>query len=66
MPIGLIKLISTQKVLKSAINRAQNSTNWALITPLNRNITSPLAMTERKREQTNYVHKKMVFQKERN
>ena len=62
MPIGLIKLISPQNRHISAY-----LTIWALITPPNRHIASPLAMKERKREQTkydqNYVYKKKCISK---
>ena len=46
MSIGLIITISTQKELKTYKKRVQNSTFWALITPPNRHIASPLAMQE--------------------
>ena len=44
MLIGLINIISTQKALKTYLNRTQNSTFWLLITPPNRHIGSPLEM----------------------
>ena len=51
MPIGLIKLISTQKVLKTCINKGENNTFWVVITPPNRHIASPLTMKEKESNQ---------------
>ena len=50
MQIGLIRMISTRKHSKPIINRVQNSTSWALITPPNLHIASPLEMKERKKK----------------
>ena len=52
MSIGLIITISTQKKLKTYKNRVKNSTFWALITPPNRHIASPIAMQEENKEIT--------------
>ena len=46
MPIGLIRLISTQKVLKHVLIRVQKRTLWVVITPPNRYIASPVEMKE--------------------
>ena len=51
MPIGLIRLISAQKVLKTCINKGENSTIWVVITPPNRHIASPIAMKEEESNQ---------------
>ena len=51
MPIGLIRLISTQKVLKTCINKGVNCTFWVVITHPNRHIASPLAMKEEESNQ---------------
>ena len=69
MPNGLSKLISIQKVLKLAINMAQNRTIWTLITLPNRHIACSFVMKERKKESRQSMIKimftrKMVFQKE--
>ena len=68
MSISLIRMISTQKHSKPIINRVQNSTFWALITPPNLHIASPLAMKERKKERayktiTNLCYKKVAVPK---
>ena len=68
MQIGLIRMISTKKHSKPIINRVQNSTFWALITPPNLHISRPLAMKERKKERaykmiTKLCYKKVAVQK---
>ena len=63
MEIGLIKMISTQKHSKAIINRVQNSTFWALITPPNLHIASPLAMKERKKERAYKTIIKLCYKK---
>ena len=44
--IGLINRLVHKKYLESILNRVQNSTFWVLITPPNRHIASPVAMSE--------------------
>ena len=47
--LGYLKRLVHKKCLKPAINRAQDSTIWVLITPPNRHIASPLAMIIRRK-----------------
>ena len=49
---GELEGLVYKKHSKPIINRVQNSTFWALITPPNLHIASPLAMKERKKKRT--------------
>ena len=53
----------SKRYSKPIINRVQKSTFWALITPPNLHIASPLAMKERKKESTKRLHFKKVVKK---
>ena len=66
MLIGLIKLISTQKVLKTCYKHGSKYHYLSTNHSPNRHIDSPLAMKEREqtKQDQNYVDTILVFQKE--
>ena len=65
MPIGLIRLISIQKVLKTCINKGVKKHYLGSNHTPNQHIASPLAMKERESNQNKIkiMFTQMVFQK---